>query len=232
MDFALIAGMFLLASSAQSQIFWIIIAAIRLGRVPRIVAAIAGGAVIAFIVVAPFYAVPMHALDHNSSVRAILWRDVWEAMEQTGGIGIGYGTEYIKNRFEEIMYWGWYIGDSPTDIFVATHSTFYDVLLREGFIGLALFCYWFLPYFRVPGDRTLPETRLLCAVSVLLVINSSVNVGLSSITFLFGSVIGLAFLQAAKRQGRPDPAPSGAADGYRAPSSDFLQRHPGANANR
>lgn len=195
-DLGLIFAMLLFSSSSQSQVMWLGVAAIRMLKTPRTFMILASTAMLAFILIAPLFIPALKTLDHNSAVRAILWRDTQEAVVQTNGIGVGYGTEFIKNRFEEIMPWGWHIGAGPNDVFVATHSAFYDILLREGIIGLALFAWWFFAYLRVPPDYTLDKARLASAAGLLLVINNTVNVGLSSVTFLFGSAATIAFLAA------------------------------------
>ena len=136
----------------------------------------------------------LHWLDHNTGVRAILWRDTLLTTLDTYGLGVGYGTEYIKHRFEEIMPEGWTIGAGPDDVFVATHSSFYDVLLREGVLGLCLFSFWFFHAIRISASAALKERRLASCVATLLIVNSSVNVGLSSISYLFGSAFAVALL--------------------------------------
>ncbi|TYR33057.1 hypothetical protein FY036_08310 [Mesorhizobium microcysteis] len=193
-DATIIAFAFALSSSAQSQLFCLVVLALRLSRRPTLMLIGISAACLSFIAIAPFFAVQLHPLDHNTAVRAILWRDVLQATADTFGLGVGYGTEYIKHRFEEIMPWGWTIGTGPNDIFVATHSSFYDVLLREGVIGLLLFCFWFFHAIRMPARATLHERRFAACVAALLVINSAVNVGLSSISFLFGSAFAVALL--------------------------------------
>lgn len=204
-DLGLIIAMLLFSSSSQSQVMWLGVAAIRMTLYPRVFTTLASLAILAFILVAPLLIASLKSLDHNSAVRAILWRDTQEALVETNGIGVGYGTEFIKNRFEEIMPWGWHIGAGPSDMFVATHSAFYDILLREGVIGLTLFAWWFFGYLLVPRSYSLANVRLASAVGFLLVINNTVNVGLSSVAFLFGSAATIALLAALRLiEGRDD----------------------------
>lgn len=181
-DAAMTIAAFSVSSSSQSQLFCLAVLGIRFSKYPIIMMIGLSVACMSFIAIAPFFAVPLHDIDHNTGVRAILWRDTLRASADTYGFGfgVGYGTEYIKNRFEEIMPPGWTIGTGPNDIFVATHSSFYDVLLREGVIGLCLFASWFFHSIRVPSQAGLHEKRYMACVAALLVINSAVNVGLSS----------------------------------------------------
>lgn len=193
-DATIILVAFALSSSAQSQLFCLAVLALRLTQRPTLLLVGISATCLSFIAIAPFFAVQLHPIDHNTAVRAILWRDVLQATADTFGLGVGYGTEYIRHRFEEIMPWGWTIGTGPNDIFVATHSSFYDVLLREGVIGLLLFSFWFFHAIRIPARATLQEKRFAACVVTLLVVNSAVNVGLSSISYLFGSAFAVALL--------------------------------------
>lgn len=193
-DAAIIVVALVLSSSAQSQLFCLVVFAIRFSKAPGIVLLGVAIGCLSFIMIAPFFAVQLHAIDHNTGVRAILWRDTIQATIDTYGFGVGYGTEFIRHRFEEIMPWGWTIGTGPNDVFVATHSSFYDVLLREGLIGVLLFSVWFFHAIRMPSQGSVRQLQFAACVAALLIINSAVNVGLSSISYLFGSAFAVALL--------------------------------------
>jgi len=217
-DLAAIGAMLLISSSAQLQLFWIVVAGIRILKSPERVPIVAFLALAAFVLWAPTQIDLLREVDHNTAVRAVLWRDVWLAIVDTYGIGVGYGTEFIRNQFAEIVSWEWTIGSSRDDVFVGTHSTYYDVLLRDGLLGCALFLYWFVSTIRVSRNLPRPERALASAIGVMLMINSAVNVGASSVNFLFGTCICLAMLEffarrsalaAAEEPTSAPPAPAG-----------------------
>lgn len=96
---------------------------------------------IAFLAVAPAYRTTLYDADHNSGVRALFWHDAQAAVRDTYGAGVGYGTEYIRNDFHELGAKSWTLTSERADnrLYVSTHSTFYDIALRTGILGLVLF---------------------------------------------------------------------------------------------
>lgn len=188
-DCVLIVLMLAISTSAQSDLFFLWLFMLRvLQNSKLLILALAVGTT-AFILIAPLYIEAVDGIDPNSGVRAVLWRDAWVALFQTYGIGVGFGTEYITNNFSEIRGpHDWSMVGSESDlIYVATHSTYYDVALRTGVVGLSLFLIWFRSALRLDVQLDQRREQLHTAVVGLLLINCSVNVGLSSIQFLFGT---------------------------------------------
>ena len=178
-----------LSTSSQSLLFFLWLLALRVvGRARLLTLALILFTML-FILVAPLFVVAIDNIDPNSGVRAVLWRDTWIALLETYGLGVGFGTEYITNNFYEIRgsrEWSMVVSQSDL-IYVATHSTFYDVALRTGIVGLGLFLFWFRSAVRLIVVLEQRRERFYSAIVGLLVINCSINVGLSSIQFLFGS---------------------------------------------
>ena len=188
--------MLAISTSAQSSLFFLWLLMLRvLQNSKLLILALAVGTTV-FILIAPLYIEAVDSFDPNSGVRAVLWRDTWVALFQTYGIGVGFGTEYITNNFSEIrgpLEWSM-VGSESDLIYVATHSTYYDVALRMGVVGLSLFLIWFRSALRLDVLLDQRREQLHAAVVGLLLINCSINVGLSSVQFLFGTSFCLCLL--------------------------------------
>ena len=149
-----------------------------------------------FSLIAPFFISELNTVDSNTGFRLILWRDTWSALIDTYGLGVGYGTEYISNDFTHIhdRYWKITPEDADDRLFVGTHSTFYDIALRNGILGLMLFATWFLrTIFQAPKNSP-QNAKLFYATAALLIVNNAVNMGFTSMSFCLGTGACLGFL--------------------------------------
>jgi O-antigen ligase len=152
-----------------------------------------------FVILAPFFSYELFSLDPNSGVRSVLWRDVVLLLQETNYIGVGFGTEYISNRFDYIGAYDWRLGDPDADgfIFLGTHSSFYDLSLRVGCIGLFLFIYWMYPV--ISPKKFVYASQyggVFVSVAIMFIITNAVNVGLFSINFLIGTSVMIGFMSA------------------------------------
>ena len=120
------------------------LAVIRMSRRPiRVLAAVAL-ILVSAIIISPFFAERAFHFDPNAGVRALFWRDSIRAELDTSGLGVGFGTEFIRNQFWRLGLFNWTIVSetSGARLFITTHSIIYDLLLRVGIPGLALFVMW------------------------------------------------------------------------------------------
>jgi hypothetical protein len=160
-------------------------------------------ALFCFVCVAGQFAPQLYRFDQNSGFRAVLWHDAELALTDTHGIGVGYGTEYIKNDF------GWASGgiehvreeDAPDLIYIGTHSTVFDISMRTGVLGFLLFVFGFCK--EIQGDPVDPRyARLKASMLVIFILSNAVNMGVASINFTIGSAFLAALAVFARDKGR------------------------------
>lgn len=76
-------------------------------------------------------------IDPNSGVRGVLMNDALEAIVDTKGIGVGFGTEMVRNYFWDIGLQSWglsgYGGEG--NLYLSSHSAYIDLAFRIGIIG-------------------------------------------------------------------------------------------------
>ena len=157
--------------------------------------------VIAFLVVGYAWAwigpMDLSLRDPSAAVRGLMIKNAWQAAQETGFIGVGFGTESIKNVYPELGIWSFQTIDDAF-ILIGTHNAFFDILMRMGVLGLACFVFVFLDlaFPRGGTDEILTFRTLIFATSVL---NLSVNVGLQSPFHLAGIAVmlGASFAAAA-----------------------------------
>jgi len=193
-----------LASSAQSLLVATMLPLIWFFPYRRAILWGLTTALFMFLVVTPFFPFELYQLDSNSGVRAVMWGDVLRLLADTGGVGVGFGTEYITNRFDLLGLPNWGLSTYNNHFFyLGTHSTFYDMLLRLGLMGLVLFLFWLYPILFSKQD--MPQGRngaIFTSVAVIFLIVNAVNVGIYSINFLFGGAMMLGFLQSLRYEQR------------------------------
>jgi hypothetical protein len=145
------------------------------------------------------------AFESNAGVRGLMVRDAFDAAQQSGFLGVGFGTEGVKNAYPEIgmpKLWE-YDADFPL---IAAHNAFFDILMRMGFVGLAAFLA-VLIWFTTPkaDDPRVAATRTLLLALVL--INLAINVGLQSPFHMAGAAIMFGASYALAQDGQSGPAP-------------------------
>lgn len=147
-----------------------------------------------FLIGAQAYYREVHSFDPNTAVRGLFWKDSSALVVQTYGVGVGYGTEYVRNDFRGLVTTGSnrFIEEGAEDrLYLGTHSSVYDVAIRVGVIGLFLLLWGLV---KELGGRPLsaPFERLRFAVIGSLIINNTFNMGLASINLTFGTALFLA----------------------------------------
>lgn len=201
-DAALIIIFTIIAESASQQLLGLSMLAIRFApREHWVVLAVAIGIGITLIL-APSFAPLVDQYDDNIGVRAIMWGDAIDATVETNGIGVGYGTEYIRNQFYAIRAGDWQVADPNHEgfLFLSTHSTPFDILLRLGVVGLLMTAVWLstviLPRRRMGRQNRKAHGALACA----FVIFTAFNPTLISFNALFGTACALAWMRLLENQ--------------------------------
>lgn len=131
--------------------------------------------------------------DSNSMVRLVMWKDATQSLIDTFGLGVGFGTEWIKNEFYLIKS-NWFLFDNynTNDKFnVTTHNTFSDIFFRVGLIGLLLFLKFIMSLF---NERIIKNSRLVSYLFLSILISLSTNPGFFSVNFFIGLSITFGFL--------------------------------------
>lgn len=188
-DLALIGAFFAFTESSSQQMLAICLFAIRIWPRPQWIITALALSILAFLVFAPLNPMLMLEIDSNVGVRSVMWRDAAVAVFETNGVGVGYGTEYISNRFYAIGRPDWYIASQHEGdaLFMSTHSSIYDVLMRLGVGGMALFLAWFVPLLRIPARLAQEDKRIYTALCCGFLIYTSFNPGLVAFMVVFGS---------------------------------------------
>lgn len=136
-----------------------------------------------FLFLAPFYYRELDSVDVNSGVRALFWRDAQLAVWQTRGVGVGYGTEYITNWFGDLgraFDYALTAEDASDRLFISNHSTYYDVALRLGLVGVGLFITMISSTVRAAKS---PTAAPMCAY---LIVSTGVVPGLTAVDTQIG----------------------------------------------
>jgi hypothetical protein len=189
---ALVVGLLYLAMcSSQSSLMAGVISILALWprlHKPLIVAIAIGG--LLFIGIAQVFFREIILIDPNSSFRGLIWRDSTQLLKDTLGIGVGYGTEYIKNDFRSIdAEFNRFILESAGDrLFIGTHSSLYDVAIRTGVIGAVLLLIGLSRELRGHiANQRLANLRVAMVGSLLF--NNLFNMGLASINVTMGTAM-------------------------------------------
>ena len=195
--FLIFAALLAMAGSGQGYVVVILFGAIVM--FPRFAAHIVYAyllVLLAILVVAPMFIAELAEFDQNTAVRAIFWRDVAVAVHDTDYTGVGFGTEYITNRFTDLGREDWAItSDRAEDrLYISSHSLFYDLALRMGPLGVVLFLAFIFQLMRIIHRRADKRNVLpFGGMAIFLTINA-VNPGMISILYLFASCAALGFI--------------------------------------
>lgn len=186
-----------LASSAQSKLLAMLLPMLWSLENRRLVVIGLSASLAVFLVVSPLYPLELYRLDPNTGVRAVMWGDVWRVLADTKGFGVGFGTEYIRDQFGAVTGNAWGLGNYEIDyLYIGTHSTVYDMLLRVGLIGFGLFLLWMIP--AIFWSKQAPNGSygaMFWATAAMFIIVNAVNIGVYSINFLFGISMMVGFME-------------------------------------
>ena len=152
------------------------------------------------------------SVDPNTGWRLAWWKDALEALGQTGGIGVGFGTESLRNEYSALLERDSYGEEGGSFLLISTHSAFFDTMLRTGFVGVLLFGIVLARCF--PLSFMAPLTRAhCCAMFAVLILCLHSNLGLQSPMYSIGVAICIGYLQSERRKAY---AGASAAKGLRA----------------
>jgi len=142
-------------------------------------------------------------LDPNIGWRFAWWNDALAATVQTNGIGVGFGTESLRNEYTAILQRDKYDDEDGDFLLIGTHSAFFDIIFRTGVVGIILL---FLVLSRCfPHPRTPPLARAhCCAMFAVLIFCLHSNLGLQSPMFALGVAICIGYLQSERRKATTD----------------------------
>lgn len=190
--FFLTIAVMLLADSSQTRIAYLLVAAVILGQAKGKLVSI-----LAFIVSASFvfggYAwaiidpISVASMDPNAAVRGLMVQHSYEAARTTDFIGIGFGTEGVKNSYPEMGLQQLSERDENF-ILIAPHNAFIDVFMRMGILGLGVLVWALISLIRPfsTDERNYPFRMVLASLAL---VNLSINVGLQSPFHLSGVAI-------------------------------------------
>lgn len=201
---ALICGvvLVLLCSAATSVLAALMVIAMRMIRFRKQACLGLFCAFGLFTLFAPIWTYQLYQVDVNTGVRLVFWGDAQTAIWETHGIGVGYGTEYIRNDLrildnrdaQELIE-----EDAQDRLFVGTHNSLYDIALRTGVIGFALFLIGFLKEIRGIREKSRYAPLYYGFLSAFIV-NNSLNMGLASVNLMLGSALFCAIIVIAKNR--------------------------------
>ena len=138
-------------------------------------------------------------IDPNTGWRLAWWRDALEATAQTGGLGVGYGTESLRNEYGSTLLRDTYREEGGTFLLVSTHSAFFDTIFRTGVVGFVLLCVVLARCY--PHAHTPPLARAhCCAMFAVMILCLHSNLGLQSPMYSLGVAICIGYLQSERRK--------------------------------
>ena len=139
------------------------------------------------------FANELQPLDPNSSIRAQFWYDAMDGYAKSYGIGIGYGTEVIRDLYTLAGEDRAIARETDANfLLVGVHSSFFQTLFRLGTLGIValLVMVWRL----LPPKGSPPPVPFECWLFLALVLDMAVNVAMESINFQPGLLVGMAIL--------------------------------------
>ena len=173
-----------LAPQLQAQLLYLLIFVLLFSPWPRLVVAGWCATLVAMYFLAFAYPVWIWDIDPNSGIRAFFARDALEALWDSGGIGVGFGKEAIKNYYSAVghLHTDWH-NRFDAFIMIGVHNSFTAMFYRLGIIG-GLLWLWVAVVKPFPRAHAgLPERRFYSAIFGTMFIATFTNVGLESPTF-------------------------------------------------
>lgn len=161
----------------------------------------------------------LHGVDPNITVRMFLLRDALAAFWQSGGIGIGFGTESISNYYPEHHRPVFFDPFGATFIHIGTHNSFATVLMRTGVPGFGLLLWLLVGFVRRAARTGDPGRRaFVCGMIGFFYTTMMLNPALESFVYLYGVIL---TMSAAWAMSDPPSPPAGSMlgqDGNRTPT--------------
>lgn len=196
-DLALIMLYLALAASSSHQILALALLALRLTPRENWVVIAVGLVIGLLLILAPVYAAELWDIDRNAAVRAIMWRDAVDAMIQSNGLGVGFGTEYIRNQFYALGVGDWQVVAEGADsrLYLSSHSAIYDMAVRLGLPGIILATGWICSIALAPRGLSVIGRKTYAAMSCCFIIFAAFNPVLNSFNIIFGGAMMLAWMQ-------------------------------------
>jgi O-antigen ligase len=140
-------------------------------------------------------------IDPNTGWRLAWWNDVLAATVQTNGIGVGFGTESLRNEYSSVLLRDTYREEAADFLFVGTHSAFFDTMFRMGIPGFLLLCFVIVRCF--PPSYMSLSVRAHCgAMFAILILCLHSNLGLQSPMYSLGVAMCIGYLQAERHKAR------------------------------
>ena len=133
-------------------------------------------------------------IDANTGWRLAWWNDVLTATFDTNGIGVGFGTESLRNEYSGVLLRDTYREEAADFLFVGTHSAFFDIMFRTGLAGFLLLCFVIARCFPAP-NMSLAARAHCCAMFAILVLCLHSNLALQSPMYSLGVAICIGYLQ-------------------------------------
>ena len=161
-------------------------------------------AVITFVIAyPPDWVAALLASDPNAMVRSQMWRNALATIAERP-LGIGYGTAWSNEQaLKEAALMNAYSRDSDRALEVANHSSFVDITLRLGWLGLGLFIALIASFWRSAAQSpwSLPAAGILTIALVAATLNPMLESGRAALIMAFA----LAYLRAAGLGSTPLP---------------------------
>lgn len=142
------------------------------------------------VAVAPFFSDYLISLDVNTGIRAQFWREGFQGLIDSYGLGVGFGTEGIRPRY--IFHNAIWKFDSGSEAYllVGLHNSFVNIAFRMGVVGLALILYLMVQLF--PSRFSSPYIKW---IYIVVLLDLCVNVALESVIFNLGLFFAFAILR-------------------------------------
>ncbi|MER8880319.1 O-antigen ligase family protein [Mesorhizobium sp. M0408] len=139
--------------------------------------------------------ISLFVLDPNTGWRVTFWRDALEALAETWGIGVGFGTEALRNEYTMVIGRLFFLPEEDTSfLLIGTHNAFFDIILRLGMVGLVLWSAVIIGCY--PSSKMPVRVRAHAAVAFFtLFICVFSNVALQSPLYVIGVAFTIGYLQ-------------------------------------
>jgi len=138
-------------------------------------------------------------IDPNTGWRLAWWNDVLTAVGQTGGVGVGFGTESLRNEYAALLERDAYREEGGSFLLVSTHSAFFDSMFRLGIVGLFLIVLVLLRCLP-PKGMNLQARAHVCAIFAIMTLCLHSNLGLQSPMYSLGIAFCIGYFQSERRK--------------------------------